>query len=251
MLKDYFEKLYTGSREDFFALADRCLDEGQRLFVVTANPEVMMIARADPQLDAVLCAGTATIVPDGIGVVKAARSLGLQLPGRVPGVELAWELIRHAGESGKKIYLYGAKEEVLQALLARIAREAPGAVVVGAKNGYEHEDDAVFRDVLEQQPDLVLVALGVPRQELLIGRWLDRFQKGVFVGVGGSFDVLSGMKQRAPELFLKLNLEWLYRIGREPKRFGRFFRSNLRFLGEVKKIGALDRAHENGKGESV
>ena len=244
MLKDYFEKLYTGSQEAFFALADRCLDEGKRLFVVTANPEVMSIAERNPQLDAVLCADTATIVPDGIGVVKAARSLGLELPGRVTGVELAWELIRHAGETGKRIYLYGAKEEVLQALTARIAGEAPGAVLAGAKNGYDYEDDAVFQDVLEQKPDLVLVALGVPRQELLIARWLERFDKGVFVGVGGSFDVLSGMKQRAPELFLKLNLEWLYRIGKEPKRFGRFFRSNLRFLGEVKKIGTLDRVHK-------
>lgn len=241
MLKDYFEKLYTGSREDFFALAEQAMDREQRLFVVTANPEVMMIAQADPAMDAALCAEAATIVPDGIGVVKAARSLGLELPGRVPGVELAWDLICHASRTGKKIYLYGAKEEVVQALAARIGREAPGAVLVGVKNGYDHEDDRVFEDVLAQQPDLVLVALGVPRQELLISRWLDRFHKGVFIGVGGSFDVLSGTKQRAPELFIKLNLEWLYRIAKEPKRFGRFFRSNLRFLGKVRQIGSLER----------
>ncbi|MBR1457016.1 MAG: WecB/TagA/CpsF family glycosyltransferase [Oscillospiraceae bacterium] len=240
MLKDYFEKLYTGSQSDFFALADGAMDREERLFVVTANPEVMMIAQGDPALDAVLCAPSATIVPDGIGVVKAARGLGLELPGRVTGVELAWELIRHAGETGRRVYLYGAKEEVLQALAARVAREAPGALLVGAKNGYDHEDDEVFRDVLAQRPDVVLVALGVPRQELLIARWLERFDKGIFVGVGGSFDVLSGAKQRAPELFLRLNLEWLYRITKEPKRFGRFFRSNLHFLGKVRAIGRLD-----------
>ena len=241
MLKDYFEKLYTGSQEDFFRLADEAMDREERLFVVTANPEVMMIAQAIPELDAVLCADSATIVPDGIGVVQAARSLGLELPGRVTGVELAWELICHAGQTGRRIYLYGAKEEVLQALVSRIGTEMPGAVIVGAKNGYEHEDDAVFRDVLAQRPDLVLVALGVPRQELLIARWLDKFDKGVFIGVGGAFDVLSGTKQRAPEFFLKWNLEWLYRITKEPKRFGRFFRSNVRFLGKVRRIGKLDR----------
>ncbi len=242
MLKDYFEKLYTGSQEAFFARADAAMDQGERLFVVTANPEVMMLAQADPALDAVLCDPAATIVPDGIGVVKAARSLGLSLPGRVTGVELAWELIRHAGETGKRIGLYGAGEPVLQALLARIGREASGAEVVLAKNGYEHDDDQVFAQLLTLEPDLVLVALGVPRQELLIARWLPRFAKGVFVGVGGSFDVLSGSKQRAPELFLKLNLEWLYRITKEPKRLGRFLRSNLRFLGKVRRIGALERS---------
>ena len=241
MLKDYFEKLYTGSQADFFRLADGAMDREERLFVVTANPEVMMIAQAAPELDAVLCSDAATIVPDGIGVVRAARGLGLELPGRVTGVELAWELICHAGRTGRRVYLYGAREEVLQALVRRIGTEVPGAVIAGAKNGYDHEDDAVFRDVLEQRPDLVLVALGVPRQELLIARWLDEFDKGVFVGVGGSFDVLSGQKQRAPEIFLKLNLEWLYRIAREPRRFGRFFRSNVRFLGKVRRIGGLDR----------
>lgn len=241
MLKDYFEKLYTGSQEDFAALAERAMDEERRLFVVTANPEVMMIAQSDAAMDAALCAPSSTIVPDGIGVVMAARSLGLELPGRVTGVELAWELIRHAGRTGRRICLYGAKEEVLQALTARIAAEAPGAVLALARNGYEHDDEAVFGEILEQKPDLVLVALGVPRQELLISRWLERFDKGVFMGVGGAFDVLSGKKQRAPDFFLQWNLEWLYRITKEPKRMGRFLRSNLRFLGRVRGVGALDR----------
>ena len=237
MLKDYFDKLYRGSREDFFRLADEALDRGQRLFVVTANPEVMMIAQNDPEMDAALCRDSATIIADGIGVVKAAHSLGLREVERIPGVELAQELLRHAGESGKRIYLYGAKEEVVQALAARIRAAAPAARLVGVRNGYGGDDEGVFADVLAQQPDLVLVALGVGRQEKLIARWLERFDRGVFVGVGGSFDVLSGHKERAPELFLKLNLEWLYRIAKEPQRLGRFMRSNLRFLGQVSRIG--------------
>ena len=85
------------------------------------------------------------------------------------------------------------------------------------------------------QPDLVLVALGVPAQEKLIARHLGNFSKGVFIGVGGSFDVLSGSKRRAPALFVKTNTEWLYRILREPSRLGRFYRNNIKFLGEVRK----------------
>lgn len=239
MLRQYFEKLYTGSQEAFSGLAKAAMDQEKKLFIVTANPETMMIGESNAQLDRVLCRAGTTIVPDGIGVVKAAQRLGLNPHGRVTGVELAWELICHAGETGKRIYLYGAKEEVLQALLARIRREAPGALIAGARNGYSGDDGAVFQDILAQKPDLVLVALGIPRQELLIDRWLERFDKGVFMGVGGAFDVLSGVKKRAPKLFLQLNLEWLYRIVCEPKRFGRFFRSNLRFLGKVGKIGKL------------
>ena len=246
MLKDYFEKLYIGSRDAFFRRAEACMDRGERLFVITANPEVMMIAQSDAEMDAVLCRESAVIVPDGIGVVKAARSLGLEVSGRVPGVELAWDLLRHAGETGKSVYLYGAKEEVLQALLERIRRELPGAVIAGAHNGYGGDDDGVFADILDKRPDLVLVALGVPRQEKLIGRWLDRFDKGVFIGVGGSFDVLSGTKRRAPDIFLKTNTEWLYRIAREPKRFGRFWRSNVLFLGQARRIGRLDKAKRTG-----
>ena len=237
MLKDYFDKLYRGGREDFFRLADEALDQGRRLFVVTANPEVMMIAQADPEMDAALCAPSATIIADGIGVVKAAHGLGLSTVERIPGVELAQELLRRAGESGKRVYLYGAKEEVVQALAARLRRETPAVQLVGVRNGYGGDDEGVFADVLRQQPDLVLVALGVGRQEKLIARWLARFDKGVFIGVGGSFDVLSGMKERAPDFFLKHNLEWLYRITKEPKRLGRFARSNLRFFGQVRRIG--------------
>ena len=239
MLKEYFKKLYTGSQEEFFRLAEQAMDREEKMFVVTANPETMMTGEGNPAFDQVLCGEETVIVPDGIGVVKAARSLGMTVPGRVTGVELAWQLIRHAGETGRSVYLYGAKEEVLQALLARIRREEPGAVIAGAQNGYGHDDDGVFQDILEKKPDVVLVALGIPRQELLIDRWLDRFEKGIFVGVGGSFDVLSGTKKRAPKIFIKLNLEWLYRILKEPSRFGRFFRSNVKFMSRIRKIGRI------------
>ena len=237
MLKEYFDKLYSGSREDFFRLADEALDRARRLFVVTANPEVMMLAQADSEMDAVLCSDSATIIADGIGVVVAAHELGLKEVERIPGVELAAELLQRAGESGKRVYLYGAKEEIVQTLAQRIREQTPAVRLVGVRNGYGGDDEGVFADILEQQPDLVLVALGAGRQEKLIGRWITRFDKGVFIGVGGAFDVLSGQKQRAPELFLKLNLEWLYRITKEPKRLGRFARSNLRFFGQVRRIG--------------
>ena len=111
----------------------------------------------------------------------------------------------------------------------------PGIKLVGASDGYVKDRDKVFNEIIKLSPDIVLVALGIPYQEKLIYKHLDKFNKGIFVGVGGSFDVISGNKKRAPEIFIKLNLEWLYRIVSEPKRLKRFYDSNVKFLFQVKK----------------
>ena len=98
------------------------------------------------------------------------------------------------------------------------------------------DKDAVFSQIEVAAPDIILVALGVPQQEELIYRHLHKFQKGIFVGVGGSFDVLSNTKSRAPKLFIRLNLEWLYRILREPSRLKRFYQNNVKFIFRVRKL---------------
>ena len=108
-------------------------------------------------------------------------------------------------------------------------------MIVGTSNGYVADKDKVFDEIVKLEPDIVLVALGIPLQEMLIYKHLNRFKKGIFVGVGGSFDVMSGMKKRAPKIFIKLNLEWLYRIMKEPKRLKRFYDSNVKFLFRIKK----------------
>ena len=239
MLKDYFKKLYTGSQQEFCELAANAMDQGQRMFIITANPETMMIGDSNEGMDQALCSPESTIVPDGIGVVKAAEQLGKTMHGRVTGVELSAYLINHVGTTGKSVYFYGAKQEVLDALIAKVKADYPEINIVGSHNGYGNCDDQVFEEIVSLQPDLVLVALGIPRQEILINKYLDKFSKGIFIGVGGSFDVLSGTKKRAPAIFCKLNLEWLYRIMKEPKRFSRFFRSNVRFISKIRKIKSL------------
>ena len=149
-------------------------------------------------------------------------------------MDLAEKLLKLAGQQGKSVYLLGAKEEVVSALAKKLRDQYP-QIQVRYKNGYGKDKDADFREIEALQPDLVLVALGVPAQEKLIARHLGHFQKGVFIGVGGSFDVLSGSKRRAPALFVKTNTEWLYRILREPSRLKRFYRNNVRFLGQVRR----------------
>ena len=111
----------------------------------------------------------------------------------------------------------------------------PKLKIVGATNGYVVDKDGVFKEISKLKPDIVLVALGIPLQEKLIYKHLGKFDKGIFVGVGGSFDVISGHKKRAPKIFIKLNLEWLYRILKEPKRIKRFYDSNIKFMFKVRK----------------
>ena len=151
------------------------------------------------------------------------------------GVDLALQLLSYCNELGKSVYLLGAKPEVIQKMKETISRDYPNAKLVGAVDGYVEDKDDVFVDMLEKKPDVILVALGIPRQEKLINKYYGQFDKGIFVGVGGSFDVISGNKKRAPSFFVKLNLEWLYRITKEPNRLKRFFNSNIRYIFKIMK----------------
>ena len=190
-IKEYLRRVFPGTAEEFCQKAGDAMVSGKRLFVVTANPEILMHAGEDPAIRQLLLAEETAVVPDGISVVKAMNLLGLPAKERITGVDLAEKLLRLAGEKGKSVYLLGAKEEVVSALAQKLKAQYP-QMEVRYKNGYSKDKDADFRDIEAFQPDLVLVALGVPAQEKLIARHLGNFSKGVFIGVGGSFDVLSG-----------------------------------------------------------
>ncbi len=232
---EYFKNLYTDSKENFFRyICGRAL-AGEKTFVVTANPETFMHGKNNEQFHTLLCDSETVITPDGIGVLKAAEWAGLNPTERVTGVETTCELLRFGGEQKLSAYFYGAKPEVLEKLAEAIRTDYPGLNIVGLKDGYTNNDDEVFADIKEKQPDMVFVALGIPRQEILIYKHLPDFKKGIFMGIGGSLDVLSGTKKRAPELFIKLNCEWLYRIALEPKRLGRFYNNNVKFFSYIKK----------------
>lgn len=233
---EYFEKLFKDGQDEFEKSLHHNLVEERKTFVVTANPETLMIGHDNKEFDRVLRDENVTIVPDGIGVVKAGNILGYQVKGRVTGVEIAQFLLKEANIENKSVFFFGAKQQVLDALVEKVKKEYPNLKIAGYKNGYEKDKDSVFKEIQKVEPDVVLVALGIPQQELLISRHYNSFKKGIFVGVGGSFDVLSGTKKRAPKLFIKCNLEWLYRIVKEPQRLKRFYRSNVKFISLIRKM---------------
>lgn len=234
-MRTYYDKAYKGKKKDFLNLLKERIDSGGRTFVVTANPEIFMLGRKLPEMNEALSDEETLIVPDGIGVIRGGKQLGYEFEERIPGVEICEELFAYADQKGRSLYLFGAEKSVLEDLAARVRREYPNAVLAGCTDGYVQDKEKVFREIVEMQPDIVLVALGAPKQELLIHRYYRRGEKGVFIGVGGSFDVLSGRKKRAPSFFIRHNLEWLYRIASEPKRLKRFWDSNIKFLFELRK----------------
>lgn len=234
-MRKLFDKLYKKGAQSFYEILSDNLKNNMKTFVVTANPETFMISEKNEDVRKMLLDKETVMVPDGIGVLKAGKKIGYNIEERITGIDIANELLKFGNEQKKSIYLFGSKQEVINSMKIVIKEQYPNLKLVGTSNGYVTDKDKVFDEIVKLEPDIVLVALGIPLQEMLIYKHLNRFKKGIFVGVGGSFDVMSGMKKRAPKIFIKLNLEWLYRIMKEPKRFKRFYDSNVKFLFRIKK----------------
>lgn len=237
--KRYFANLYTEGWESLEIKLKNDLNNENKRFIITANPETFMSGLHNSDFNKILAGNDVTIVPDGIGIVKGAELLGIKCKDKITGVDLASWLLSEAHKTGKSVYLFGAKEEVLEALVNKINSSYKGIKIVGTDNGYAEDKDAIFDKISNLNPDIILVALGIPAQEMLINKHFSKFDKGIFVGVGGSFDVLSGTKKRAPKFFVNNNLEWLYRIVKEPARLKRFYKGNIKFFHLIRKINEL------------
>ena len=175
------------------------------------------------------------VTPDGIGVVKAAKILGTPLKERVTGYDLFSWLMKLANERSLRVYLIGAKPKVIHAIQTKIAREYSDIQLVGAEDGYFKDDlEVVAYQIERAEPDLVFAALGSPRQEQLLDILRKNLLPALMMGVGGSFDVFSGMVKRAPQVWQKAHLEWFYRLLKEPSRYKRMGKIP-KFMVEVYK----------------
>ncbi|RHW40193.1 glycosyltransferase [Lysinibacillus yapensis] len=222
-------------QKGFVSLLTERIQQKEKTFVITANPEVVMKAQEEPQFMEYVKKAT-YVCADGIGVVKAAQILGDPLPERVTGYDSMVQLLEIGNQKRFKVFLLGAKNETLQKTVENINATYPNVEIVGYQDGYfDWNSNDIADRINETQPDLVFVALGVPRQEKWISENLDKFSHGVFIGVGGSFDVIAGTVKRAPIVWQKLNLEWLYRLLSQPSRFGRML-SLPRFAIQVFKL---------------
>lgn len=196
------------------------LDEEGPHLVATPNPEIVQIAEKDPEFAKIL-ADASLVLADGVGVIHAAKILGRPLKGRVPGIEFASALMERMAETGRRLYLLGAKPGVAEMAAANLQAKYPGLVICGTHDGYFKEDGPVVQAIRDSGAEAVFVCLGAPKQEKWIAANGAATGAKLLVGLGGSLDVFAGTVKRAPEAFQKLGMEWFYRLCTQPSRIGR------------------------------
>jgi len=211
------------SVEETVKKAMTALKEGRKFFIVTPNPEIVNIATADEEYKKILNSAD-VVTPDGIGIVYASKMLGGNIKKRAPGFDIVKGLLKELADAGKSVYLFGGKPSVAELAAEKIKNDYPGIEIAGTDNGYFDDDTQIISNINNAKPDFLLVCLGAPKQEKWIAKNFHNLDVGIFIGAGGSIDVLSGQTKRAPEIFIKLNCEWLYRLLKEPKRIGRMAR---------------------------
>lgn len=189
--------------------------------VVTINPEMFDCAKVDEEFANILN-NAEMVIPDGVGVKIGLKILGQDIQ-RIAGVDFAHKMIEMSAKNNLPVALIGAKPEIVALAKENLEKEFEGLNIVYLQDGYFQDDERVYEELKQSVPRLVLVALGSPKQEKFISKAKEVLPFGLMVGVGGSFDVWSGAVERAPEIYQKLGLEWLYRTVKQPERFKRIF----------------------------
>ncbi len=207
---------------DAVNLVEKYMDDRANVIVATANAEMLMNATRDADLKRILNSA-ALVVPDGAGTVWAAHQLGYDMPERVAGYDLAQELMKRAPQKDRRIFFFGSAPGVADKAKLKAEELYPGINIVGTRNGFFTEQDIpdILEEIKKAKPDLLLVALGVPKQEKFLDKYYKELGVPVSIGVGGTFDVMAGVMKRAPLWMQKAKLEWLFRGMLQPKRAGR------------------------------
>lgn len=213
----------------------RCLGavrDGRQLEIGVVNAAKLVNMRRDPRL-ARAVAGCDLVLADGQAVVWAGRILRAPLPERVAGIDLFLRLLAEAEAAGISVYFLGARQEVLEEMLRRVAERFPGLEVAGSRNGYfdDSEQEAVAGAIARSGARMLFLGMTSPKKEIFTAAYGARTGARVVHGVGGSFDILAGVTRRAPESWQRRGLEWLYRALQEPRRLGRrYLTTNAAFL---------------------
>ena len=190
--------------------------------IVTSDATGLMRAQDDDELRGIVNSAD-LVTADGAGVILSARLLNMPLDVRVSGCDMVGEISKVAAQLGRSVYLLGAAPGVAEMAAANLQKQAPGLVIAGCRDGYFKPEDepALIADIAAQHPGALFVALGIPRQEKWIKAHMAELGVPVCIGIGGSFDVISGLKKRAPVWMQRTGLEWLYRVAKEPSRLPR------------------------------
>ena len=201
--------------------------------IVTINPEMISAAQKNSDFAEIINSAE-LVVADGIGVEIGLKILGYKVK-RIAGIDLGKALVEKFTASGKSVAMIGAKPGVVDSAIENLSKEYQNLNVVYSHDGYFDNDEDIIESVISANPDLILVALGSPKQEFFIHNLKEKLPNSTLIGLGGSFDVWAGVVERAPKIYQKLGLEWLYRTFKEPKRFKRIFPTLPLFVLKVLK----------------
>lgn len=204
------------------ARIDGFIEKRTPVLVATANAEMLMRATHDGALRRIL-QGAAMVTPDGAGTVWAAHHLGYAMPERVAGYDMVQELMREAPAKRRRIFFFGSAPGVADKAKKKAEQLYPGIEIVGTRNGFftAADEPAIIEEIKAAHPDILLAALGVPKQEKWLAKHLGELGVPVAIGVGGTFDVMAGVMKRAPRWMQRAKLEWLFRGMMQPQRAGR------------------------------
>ncbi len=199
---------------------------------VVINASKVNLMEKDPELRKIVN-GCPLINADGASILWAAKKLGVPLKERVTGIDLFLKLVELANEKGYKIYLFGAKEEVVKKVKGIFEAQYPNLQIAGYRNGYfsEQDEEKIVADMANSGADMMFVAFSSPKKEYWVNKYLERLNIPFVMGVGGSFDVVAGVTDRAPKWMQDHSLEWFYRFIQEPRRmWKRYIVGNAKFV---------------------
>ena len=221
--------------DSFLRSLDRafnCINKEDKVYqVVTVNPEMYAQAEVDKEFKKILDEAE-MVVPDGVGIKIALKLKGHNVE-RIPGIDFARRLLEWCAKNNKPVAIVGSKEEVITKAVENLKNEIENLDIVYYHNGYFDNNEEIYENLKQANPRLILVALGSPKQEYFIYGAKNNLPPCLMIGIGGSLDVWSGEVKRAPKIYQKLGLEWLYRTVSQPERFKRIFPALPLFLWKV------------------
>ena len=229
-------KIFSDNKEELL----KEIENKEKVNIISGNPEVLYNGIKNEFLRNSFTKEDALIIPDGVGTLLAAKINGIDITEKIAGIEVMNMLLEEARDKNLKVFLLGAKEEILIKCKEKIKENYDGINIVGSNNGFFDLDncDDLIEKINESKADILFVAMGAPRQEVFIEKYKDKLCCKIFMGVGGSFDVFAGNVNRAPQFMINIGMEWLYRVAKEPWRIKR--------LGSIPKFLLLS-LKERGK----
>lgn len=214
--------------------AKELLRGDEAAFCVTPNAEMAYEALHDEAFCALLNEA-ALVLPDGAGVILGARILKTPLKQKVAGIEFAQNLLPILEEEGKRLFLFGSKPDIAETAAENLRKKYPKLCICGTADGYFTDEAAIVQTIRASQPDVVFVCLGAPKQERFMWAHKDELGARLMIGLGGTLDNFAGTVRRAPKWMVRLQLEWLYRLIKEPRRIGRMMRLPKFVFAALKK----------------